>query len=42
MKHVEAYANELKSAGIAPDRKAPMILPDYRREAVLARRLDVL
>ena len=42
IKHVEAYANELKSAGIAPDRKAPMILPDYRREAVLARRLDVL
>jgi len=42
MQHVEAYANELKSAGIAPDRKAPMILPDYRREAVLARRLDVL
>jgi len=42
IKHVEAYANELKSAGIAPDRKAPMILPDYRRQAVLARRLDVL
>jgi len=42
MKHVETYVGELKSAGIAPEHKAPMILPDYRREAVLARRLDVL
>jgi len=42
LKHVEAYANELKSAGIEPERAAPMILPDYRREAVLARQLDIL
>ena len=42
LKHVDEYASGLKSAGIEPTRKAPMILPDYRREAVLARRLDVL
>jgi len=40
--HVRDYAAALRSAGIEPDRVAPMILPDYRREAVLARRLDVL
>jgi succinate dehydrogenase/fumarate reductase flavoprotein subunit len=42
LKHVGRYARELKAAGVKPTRKAPMVLPDYRREAVLARRLDVL
>jgi len=42
LKHVMTYAEELKSAGVKTDRVAPMILPDYRREAVLARRLDAL
>lgn len=42
LKHVDEYTSGLRSAGIEPTRRAPMILPDYRREAVLARRLDVL
>jgi succinate dehydrogenase / fumarate reductase flavoprotein subunit len=42
LRHVEAFAAELKSTGIETDRKAPMILPDYRREAVLERRLQIL
>lgn len=42
LKHVKTYVKELKAAGIPADRRAPMLLPDYRREAVLARRLDVL
>jgi len=43
LKHVEKYTQELKRLGIKRgERKAPMILPDYRREAVLARNLDVL
>ena len=40
--HVKDFVNQLTSAGIGTDRKAPMILPDYRREAVLARRLHAL
>jgi hypothetical protein len=31
----------LKKAGIKPERKAPIILPDYRGKAVLARMIDV-
>ena len=31
-----------QAAGIETDRKAPIILPDYRREAVLERRLKIL
>ena len=42
LKHVDAYVDGLKAAGVEPTRKAPMILPDYRREAVRTRRLDVL
>lgn len=42
LKHIEAFSSSLKSAGIQPDRKAPMILPDYRRDAILERRLNIL
>jgi len=42
LKHVDSFAAELKSAGVEPERKAPTILPDYRREAVLERRLKIL
>ena len=42
LKHVDAYVDGLEAAGVEPTRKAPMILPDYRREAVRTRRLDVL
>jgi len=40
--HVSAYVRELKAAGIRPTRTAPRILPDYRREALRAHRLEVL
>jgi succinate dehydrogenase/fumarate reductase flavoprotein subunit len=42
LEHVEAYIELLKEAGIPPERKAPMLLPDYRGKAVLARMVDVL
>jgi len=42
LKHIKAFSASLKSAGIKTDRKAPMILPDYRRDAVLERRLKIL
>lgn len=42
LKHIEAFSADLESAGIKTDRKAPIILPDYRREAVLERRLRIL
>ncbi len=40
-KHVEKYIQELKSAGIKTDRRAPLLLPDYRGKAVLARAIDI-
>jgi len=41
LRHADAYAKGLKKAGIERTRRAPMILPDYRREAVRARRIEV-
>jgi succinate dehydrogenase/fumarate reductase flavoprotein subunit len=40
--HVRAYVKELKGAGIKPDRRSPMLLPEYRGKAALARMIDVL
>jgi succinate dehydrogenase / fumarate reductase flavoprotein subunit len=37
--HVDSYLNDLSRAGIPAERKAPMLLPDYRAESVLARSL---
>jgi succinate dehydrogenase/fumarate reductase flavoprotein subunit len=39
--HVKKYVDLLKRAGIKPERKAPLLLPDYRGKAVLARMIDV-
>ncbi len=39
--HVKKYVNMLKKAGIKPERRAPMLLPDYRGKASLARMIDV-
>ena len=39
--HVTRYEKMLKDAGIVTDRKAPMILPEYRGKAVLSRALDI-
>ena len=41
LEHVKKYADMLKKAGIKPERKAPILLPDYRGKAVLARMIDV-
>jgi len=41
LKHVELYIEELKSAGIKTDRRAPLLLPDYRGKAALARAIDI-
>lgn len=34
LEHVKNYHRELKEAGIDPSRKAPVLLPDYRREEI--------
>jgi len=39
--HVVKYERMLKEAGIKTDRKAPMILPDYRGEKVIAHTLRI-
>jgi len=41
LEHVKKYANMLQEAGIKPERKAPILLPDYRGKAALARMIDV-
>jgi len=38
--HLEKYEAELKAAGIVTERKAPMLLPDYREKQVLNRLID--
>jgi len=39
--HVDKYVGMLKDAGIKPDRRAPILLPEYRGKAVLARMIDM-
>jgi len=39
--HVTKYEKMLKEAGIETDRKAPILLPEYRGEKVLSRALDI-
>ena len=39
--HLKSYVAMLKQAGIDTARKAPILLPDYRGKAVLARMIDV-
>lgn len=41
LQHVDRYIKMLKDAGIKTDRKAPILIPDYRGKAVLARMIDV-
>jgi succinate dehydrogenase/fumarate reductase flavoprotein subunit len=41
LEHVKRYVAELKAAAIEPSRKAPLLLPDYRGKAVLARSIDI-
>jgi succinate dehydrogenase / fumarate reductase flavoprotein subunit len=42
LQHATRFADELRSAGIDPARRAPMLLPDYRGKASLARTIDIL
>jgi succinate dehydrogenase / fumarate reductase flavoprotein subunit len=39
--HLKQYVQQLDSAGIKQTRRAPIILPDYRGKAALARMIDV-
>ncbi len=41
LKHVSLYESELKKAKIKPEKRSPMLLPDYRGEKALARMLDL-
>ncbi len=41
LEHMKKYAGMLKEAGIKAERRSPMLLPDYRGKAVLARMIDV-
>ena len=41
LKHTEKYIKMLKDAGIKEERKSPMLLPDYRGKATLARMIDI-
>jgi succinate dehydrogenase / fumarate reductase flavoprotein subunit len=40
--HARRYTEQLKSAGVAPERKAPILLPEYRGEKALSRMVDLL
>lgn len=40
-KHLERYVKELEANNIPKDRKAPILLPDYRGKKVLSRMIDI-
>jgi succinate dehydrogenase/fumarate reductase flavoprotein subunit len=41
LEHMKKYVNMLKKAGIKAERRAPILLPEYRGKAVLARMIDI-
>ncbi len=41
LKHQNSYVEMLKEAGIKPERRSPILLPEYRGKKVLARMIDV-
>ena len=41
LEHVKKYVKMLEEAGIKTDRKAPVLLPDYRGKKALSRALDI-
>jgi succinate dehydrogenase / fumarate reductase flavoprotein subunit len=41
LSHLQSYVQMLKEAGVKPTRRAPVLLPDYRGKAALARMIDV-
>lgn len=42
LSHIRKYKDELKKAGIETERKAPMLLPEYRGKEALSRAVDIL
>jgi len=42
LNHVTKYEKMLKESGVETDRKAPILLPEYRGEKVLSHALDIL
>ena len=42
LNYVKKYVKELESAGIATNRRAPILLPDYPGREVVARFVDIL
>lgn len=41
LEHTKRYVNQLKEAGIKTKRRAPILLPEYRGKAALARMIDI-
>jgi len=41
LRHVTRYVEMLKDAHVKPERRAPILLPEYRGKAALARMIDV-
>lgn len=41
LEHTKRYVNQLKEAGIKTKRRAPVLLPEYRGKAALARMIDI-
>jgi len=41
LEHTKRYVKMLGEAGIGPQRRSPMLLPEYRGKAALARMIDV-
>jgi len=41
LEHLHRYVDALKKAGIKPERRAPLLLPEYRGKAALARMIDI-
>lgn len=39
--HVRRYEEALKEAGVETERKAPILLPEYRGEEVLSHSLEI-
>lgn len=42
LEHVKSFHKELKKAKIPTENKAPILLPDYRRDELKCRRVDIL
>ena len=42
LEHVKRYHQELKAASIEPQRKSPMILPDYRRDDLKEKAVEII